>query len=243
VQKTQIEANNRMSAAFTDASNMVRGAANAFGAARGALQRYMQSVNNNRILDAGGTALEASLVNARRQDDQVQQSSFEEQIRDAERTGSQAAAAAFAGVGGSSSADMVSLSTRLSQQRAAAAAETSREAGLYDASRRAGAIHQQMVGNLDTSIIFDNIDYQVDTATKNHALNPFYVGLGGAVDALVGSQALQNYGQNDKPNQRSQSFRFNSAQDSQQAYDQMYLSDPNTTDYGFGAGGGGFGFD
>jgi hypothetical protein len=219
VQKAQIEANNRLSAAFTDASNKVRGGQNAFAAARGALQRYVQSVNNNRTLDAGGTAMEANLVNARRQDDAVKESDFETQLRDAERTGAQAAAAAFAGMGGSDAADMVSLSTRLTQQRASAQATQYGDYRAFDTARRQGAIAHQMVGSLDNSLIFDQIDYTVNTATRNRAIDPGYMGLMAGVDSILGSGVLKNYGQNDKPQQQQsgQTFRFNAAQDSQAA--------------------------
>jgi hypothetical protein len=189
VEKAQIEANNRLNAAEAGAANQVRGASNAFAAARGALTRYMQSVNNNRTLDAGGAALESNLVNARRREDLVQSARFEDQIRDSEQTGAQAAAAAFAGVGGDA-ADMVSLSTRLSQQRAAAAASTAQGQRLFDTSRRAEAVHRQMVGSLDTSLVFDSIDYQTNVAIHHQALSPGYLALAGAVDSFAGSGGL-----------------------------------------------------
>jgi len=168
VGKAEAQANTRVSKALAKSSNAVRDGANRFSAARGALQRYLQSASNNQTLAAGGESLEANLVNARRQDDKLAEASFEDQIRAAEQLGSQAAAAAFAGVGGEV-ADMVSTSTRLMQQRAALDAAESRDFALYDTARRAASIQQQTVRSLDTSILFDSLDYTVNVGREQAA--------------------------------------------------------------------------
>lgn len=183
------DANNRTSAAQAEATNRIRGAGNAFSAARGSLARYMQSVNNSQTLEAGGHALEANMVNARRQDDAMSSASFEDQIRAAEQAGSQVAAAAFAGVGGEVS-DMVSVSTRLMQQRAAASAAERRSFSSYDASRRAGVIQAQTIRSLDNSLILDSIDYSINTANTNVAsyqqsANPWMAALYAGADSLM----------------------------------------------------------
>lgn len=229
VEKAQVKANNRLNKTEADTANQVRGASNQFAAARGALARYVQSVNNQRTLDAGGSAIEANLVNAVRREDMVQQSRFEEQLRDAEQTGAQAAAAAFAGVGGSDAADMVTLSTRLSQQRAAQAADRAQGQRLYDDSRRAGAVHQQMVRSLDSSLIFDSIDYQRNVAIKNKALSPGYLALAGAVDSLGSSGGLKNGAYDGRSLTRDTSGRYDYRNGSD-------ISSDNAQSFSFGTG-------
>lgn len=188
VAKAQTNANNRVSAATTKASNQVRGAGNAFSAAKGELARYMQRLQNNQALEAGGEALEANLINARRQDDAMAEASFEDQLRNAEQLGQQAAAAAFAGVGGEV-ADTISLSTRLMQQRASAQALKSRELTQYDATRRAGVIAQQTVRSLDQSLILDSLDYSINVAQKGASQSVW-----GSTVAAVGGSLLSNAG-------------------------------------------------
>lgn len=168
VTRGQVEANNRISAAAAEAGNRVRTATNAFAAARGSLARYMQSVNNNQALEAGGYAMEENLINARRAEDAATKASFEDQIKNAEMLGEQAAGAAFAGVGGEV-ADTVSISTRLMQQRASLEALRSQDFRTYDAAQRAAAIQTQTVRSLDSSLIFDSIDYSIDVAQRNKA--------------------------------------------------------------------------
>lgn len=184
--KAVTEANNRVGAAKADADNRVRSSGNAFNAARGSLARYMQSLNNGEALAAGGHALEANLINARRNDDALASASFEDQIKAAEQTGAQAAAAAFAGVGGEV-ADTISLSTRLMQQRAAYEATQRRDFSAYDAARRAGVIQTQTIRSLDSSLILDAVDYSVDVAPQRPSMNPWLSALYAAGNSSLSS--------------------------------------------------------
>lgn len=172
------KANNRLQEAEAGNSNRVRSAENAFAAARGALQRYVQSVNNNRRLEVGGKMLEAATVNAYRQEDAALASDFERQIRGKEQLGYQAAAAALAGVGGEV-ADNVSIATRLTQQRAEREAITQASFRSFDAGRRAAAVAQQMVSGLDSSVILDSLNYSINVAKKNKSFSPWIAALAG----------------------------------------------------------------
>lgn len=189
VTKAQVEANNRLSAAQADNDNRVRGAGNAFAAARGSLSRYIQSLNNNQTLEAGGAALEENLINSRRREDTMSSASFEDQIKDAEQTGAQAAAAAFAGVGGEV-ADTVSVSTRLMQQRASLEALRSRDFRIYDDARRAGVIQTQTVRGLDQSLIFDSLDYSINVAQRNKAPSVWGQTAFAVAGSLLGNNGL-----------------------------------------------------
>jgi hypothetical protein len=172
LEKAQAETSNAINAANAKNANAVRGATNRFTAAKGALARYMQSVNNNNRLDAGGEAMEANLVNARRREDAMQGTDFETQIRATEQMGAQAAAAAFTGVGGDV-ADMVSASTRLMQQRASHDASQARDYRVYDTARRQGVIASQTIRGMDNSLILDAMDYQHNVAQVQRSVNPW----------------------------------------------------------------------
>lgn len=222
VNKSLVEANNRVEQANTTASNRVRGAGNAFAAARGALARYMQSLQNNQTLEAGGAALEQNLMNARREEDAIMQGDFEQAIRHSEQTGAQAAAAAFAGVGGEV-ADTVSIATRLSQQRASLAAARNSGYRGYDAARRAAAIASQTIRGLDSSIILDTLDYNINVAQTQRAINPIYAALAGAYEGAMGSMGGGGGpGKVDAGGQGTeQKFVFRSSVDSQAAYNNI----------------------
>jgi len=239
VQRTQIEANNRLSVAFTESSNQVRAASNGFEAAKGSLARYMQSLNNNKRLEAGGHALEASLVNTRRQQDVITAQGFESEIRNAEQTGAQAAKAAFAGVGGDA-VDMVSASTRLTQQRAAEFADRAQGYSLYDAARRAGAIVSQTIRGLDNSLIIDSLDYNRNTATIHKSLSPWRMAEMGAADAMMGTGMLQNNGLSEpqrptytaQHNTPQQSFRFAEIQQQNSGSEASFFNFGTGSDFG-----------
>lgn len=208
VQSAVADANNRVSAANADAGNRVRGAGNAFEAAKGSLARYIQSIQNNQTLEAGGQALEQNLINARRHEDAMLQGDFEQAIRDAEQTGAQAAAAAFAGVGGEV-ADTVSAATKLSQQRAAYEASRNRDYRLYDDARRAAVIQTQTIRSLDSSLILDSLDYNVNAAQRQSGTNPLLAGvLGAAGQAWNDRQSWANWLQPQAPATKPASFNF-----------------------------------
>jgi hypothetical protein len=188
VQKKITAIENKVAAANAANANRVRSSGNAFEAAKGSLARYLQSVNNNRTLEAGGEALEQNLINARRQEDTELSGDFETAIRNAEQNGSQAAAAAFAGVGGEV-ADNISVATKLMQQRAQFEAQKNQDFRMYDYSRRAATIQTQTIRSLDSSLIFDALDYGTDVAQQKYSQNPWAAGLMGAGQSLLGSFA------------------------------------------------------
>jgi hypothetical protein len=164
-QQAEVEMNNRLSRVRAEEGNRVRQASNAAAAAEGSLNRFIQSVNNNRQLKAGGQALEANMVNFYRSDDQLQQQGFSQSIEEAEQAGAAAAAAALNGVAGSVVND-VNLSTQLRDGIMRHAFDDLRDKEAYDTARRAGSIMSQMVGSLDQSLIIDRLDYNQDVAMQ-----------------------------------------------------------------------------
>lgn len=152
------KANTRISEANAEAGEKVKVATNAAKAASGSLDRWVQSVNNNRRLKAGGEALEALAVNASRMNDASANRNLATSIRAAEQQGMAAAMQAFSGVGGSV-VDAVNTSVALRDSIVNEQIRDSQEMGNYDVARRAGMIMSQTIGGLDQTLIRENLDY------------------------------------------------------------------------------------
>lgn len=168
IDRANVNASNTVNEANAYANNLVRAANNQLGAARGSLQRYNQSVNNQRTLDNMGTQQEAALVNYRRARDVEIQDDFESQIRFAEQAGAQAAATALTGLTGGV-ADIVQGTTALRKARLQQRALVARQQGDFDAAERNAQIAQAGWDSLDSSEITDNIDYGKDVAVTRRA--------------------------------------------------------------------------
>lgn len=206
-------ANNMLSGVNAREGNAVRGRKNEAAAAQGALARFVQSVNNNRALAAGGNAQEALVVNALRQSDAMAGVSFSESIRAAEQAGHAAASQASAGVDGDV-VDMVNTSTALRDSIVRQSIADNQDAAAYDASRRAGLVMSQMIGGLDQSVILDSLDYNVDVAQVQAKSSMFADVLGGALPGL--NNLAGDFANNTKPAPKM-NFVWNAAKDSQAA--------------------------
>lgn len=197
--KTQAKNNNLIADVNAAAGNKVRAAENSAAAAKGNLQRWVQSVNNNRTLDNGGRAMETTLVNARRTQDAQLRGKFSQTIRFAEQEGAAAAAQAAAGISGSV-VDMVDTSTALRNAITSEMMDRDIAAGAGDVGRRIGSIFSQMVGGLDSSIMLDTLDYGKDVpqhavvfSTWSNVLRGAAAGMGQDVDQIGG--AVKDAGQ------------------------------------------------
>lgn len=180
---------NRVSAANAQAGNKVRGAANTLAAAQGALARWSQSLDNNRKLKAGGNVLEATTVNALRQQDAGTVASFSDQIRSAEAQGAAEASQAFAGVSGDV-VDMVNVSTSLRNSIVAERTKDLQRMGAWDTGRQLGGIMQQMTASLDSSMILEGLDHNTNVANvKYGGPSALQAMLGGALKGAVKSAA------------------------------------------------------
>lgn len=166
VQREQAKANNMLSAVNAEAGNKVRTAKNAVEAKTNSLKRWMQSVNNNRVLDQGGSAIEANAVNFRRNMDAAAFEDFGTQVRRAEQMGAAAAAQGASRVGGAV-VDMVNGATALRDALSQQRTDDIRKMQGFDAAQRAASIMRQTVGSLDNSIILDTFDTNRDVAQKS----------------------------------------------------------------------------
>lgn len=215
-----VDLQNRMNQVNTDAKNKVRGASNVLSAAQGNLNRFIQSVNNSRRLDAGGKAMEENVMNFYRASDQNTLQNFSTSIEQAEQAGQMAAAAAVHGIEGSV-VDDINFSTALRNSVITERMRQISEMEGSDAGRRAGAILSQTVGSLDQSLILDSIDYNQNVAHK-------YVGekegfaralfVGRLVAAYFsGGMSEQAFQGEDKTQDRGAQYSWNTSRDDSQS--------------------------
>lgn len=173
--------------------NKARVAANEAGAARGALARWVQSVNNNQHLRATAEAMEANAVNTARTLDSMAKGNFSESIRASEEAGMMAASQAFAGIGGSVT-DQVAAATSIRQGLMQQDRDRLVGTVAYDSARRQGAIASQMAGGLDNSVLIDDLDYRIDSAAspKSHWHNMAVGALNAMADSYTGWQRVKS---------------------------------------------------
>lgn len=160
-----IDASNKVNEANAYASNLVRSANNELAAKRGSLARYMQSVNNQRVLENAGGQAEAAQINYRRARDSATNDNFEQQIAFAEQAGAQAAAGALSGLTGGV-ADIVAGTTALRESRTDARVAAATRAMDFDSAQRVKNIMQAGWDSLDHSEVTDALDYSTDVAVK-----------------------------------------------------------------------------
>ena len=163
--RAQARANNTVNEANTYASNLVRAANNDLRSSRSRLARYTLGVNNARVMENTGSALEAATINYRRARDSATSDNFESQIAFSEQAGAQSAAAALSGLTGGV-ADIVNGTTALRKARLQQRSEQAMKQGDWDAGRRASQMMQAGLDQLDSSEISDDLDYSLDVASK-----------------------------------------------------------------------------
>lgn len=171
-------ANNDISALNAKTGNATRQAANDASAAQGNLARFTQSVNNNKLLTAGGNAQAALTVNALRGADAHLEGNFSGSIQNAEQAGHMAATQASAGIDGNVT-DMVDQSTALRNSIVAQQTSDASSQSAFDVGQKRGQIASQMISGLNQSTILDNLNYNIQVATKTPLSNAFTAALVG----------------------------------------------------------------
>lgn len=175
---TATRANNKINALNAKVGNNLRQGQNAATAAQDNLARFTQSVNNNKILTAGGNAQAALTVNALRGSDAHMAQDFSGSIATAEQAGHMAASQASAGIDGNV-VDMVDTSTALRNSIIAQQVKTSEDETAYDVGQKRGMIASQMISSMDQSTILDHLNYNVDVAKTQGLSNVFSAALQG----------------------------------------------------------------
>lgn len=172
----QAEANNRISKVNAETGNKTREYRNSATAATNNLARWTQSLNNKRILEAGGRQLEANTQNFLRQSDAGAYDDINRSLGDAETLGSQAAQGGAVGaIGGV--ADMVDTSTRIRSGIVDQLAKDQKSFASHDNAVRAGMIFSQTVQSLDSSLILDSFDFGKDYAVEQPTQSAFATAL------------------------------------------------------------------
>nr|WP_156438391.1 hypothetical protein [Burkholderia sp. BDU5] len=154
---------NTINQANADAANAVRAANNGFAAAQAALSNLTRSIGNQAKLEAGGKAEDALTTNILRLQDQAVHGSLESQLRSAEQLGAVRAAAAAAGVGGST-ARMLQNTMQLTAARAQTAADQNTQYQTYDMLQQKMGLVQNKIMSLDEGQTFAPIDYNINVA-------------------------------------------------------------------------------
>jgi hypothetical protein len=187
-------AQNSVRRAEADAQNRVRDASNGFNLAVFERNVQMQALANKRRSQDLGDALTATATNVARQKDLALRGSFEDNLKEAEEYGAQAAAAAAAGVGGDA-VDVISGTTRLRQARAFEDAERAREQGDVDYAAARGNLVLQAMSGLDAQSIFADFDYGINVAEQKAGPNRFMSVLDGTLKSGGLQAAAGAYGE------------------------------------------------
>lgn len=163
--------------------NDLTNASNATEAAQGNLQRYMQSVNNNRRLTAMGDAEAQNTTNSLRTQDTQLAQGFSHDISNAEQTGNAVARQAAAGLGGDT-ADQINRTTDLRDSISSELYNERTGQQASDAVIRAGAIAHTAIGGLDGSIVPPQLNYNRQTAQLQSMPNEFTYKLGAVMNGI-----------------------------------------------------------
>ena len=153
---------NKTAKAQADAANKIRAGNNAVTAvvntrntAITGLQKWRQSVSNSRVYEAVAANQEALAVNFNRARDAKARSNFSTNIKQAEESGRQQAAAAASGITGSV-VDVIDSTSRIRAGMERVANIRSENQTLGDFQKREFAQRWATLDSLDYSLIFDN---------------------------------------------------------------------------------------
>lgn len=144
--------------------NDITGFGNAQAHAEGGLARWTQSLNNQRIMAAGGAGLGAMVTNFARQRDAMVRGSFSDGIAAAEQVGMARAAQASSGVQGSV---VDTINGTMALRRAMAEQVRADTQDMQDRDFRVAYsnTHEQMTNSIDSSVLLDNVNAAVAHGT------------------------------------------------------------------------------
>lgn len=168
-------------------NNSTTAVQNTRNAAVSSLQRWQQTVRNSRVQEAVKANQEALAVNFNRQRDARTRSNFATNVREAEQSGRQAAAAASSGITGSV-VDVINQTSMIKKgMENSARLETEAQLGT-DYNAQEFAQRWAVLDQLDSGLIFDNtqtLDYRVSIGQTQNLLTS---AIGGT--SVKGIQAL-----------------------------------------------------
>ncbi|QYD70150.1 hypothetical protein KZJ38_07540 [Paraburkholderia edwinii] len=157
------DSQNLINNANADSANLMRKANNGFAAAQASLSNLTRSLRNNDKLDAAASQADAITTNIARLTDAAAQGSLDAQLRSAEQLGAVRAAAAAAGVGGTT-ASMLQKTMQLTAARAQTQADQRVAYQTYDMLAQRAGLLRSAVASLDEGQTFAPIDYNTNVA-------------------------------------------------------------------------------
>jgi hypothetical protein len=166
------------------ASNQVRGASNVRASAQASLSRFLQSKNNQRILDGAGRAQAGAQAALLRRKEATSGTNFDRRLQAAEALGAQAARAAFSGVSGGAADIMAGTQAlQIARQEELAGRQASQEGFLL--ADQAAQLGRSGIDSLDNSRIFDQLDNRQDIAQVKPVTGNGLIDLLGQADNIA----------------------------------------------------------
>jgi len=195
---------NKLSAANVYASNTVREANNELSAVSGSLNRFRIGLGDRQTLRTSGREQEQIQTNLFRAIKDASTGALEDRLDTAYDMGALAASASAAGVGGGSR-EVMNATLRMTGARRQSALEEAQGDMTYDAMRLLTNTQADAYAQLDTSVIFDQLDLQVDQFIPKV---PRIQNLQGPASGGLLSTALQTVTQNPQLTQQvAEGFR------------------------------------
>jgi hypothetical protein len=155
--------NNKLAKAKAETDNAVREANNEIASAQRGLAATVRGINNRRLMESAGRALDAQTRNAARTSDAVARGNFEESIKGAEQWGAQAARAAGSGLGGGG-IEAISRTTSLQIQRRQELLESQGDAITYEQAQATTQIMSNALIGLEAGPLTARQDFTRSTS-------------------------------------------------------------------------------
>lgn len=178
----------QLSAVSATAANKTTAAQNIAAVAGGAVARWQQSVRNQRILAAGGQALEESTLSAAHEAAAFSRSTFTQSIAAAEQAGRAAAMRGFSGLS-SNVADTVNTATTLQHSFAMQQAQLHHDQTQWAAAKQRSVVLLNTIRSTDSSFIMDNLDYTQHVAQQFYAPTAMEAFATGAINGAMNAAA------------------------------------------------------
>lgn len=151
--------------AQAELSNALRDSQNMVKRSQARLAYRVREINNARIMRAGASRLESTVLSGLRQQDAFVAGSFEQSIADAEQAGAAAAAAAASGVGGAG-IEAIGQTVALTNARRGAYTQRRYEQYASDTNRAAREVIPAALESLELGPISLGQDYRRDVVPQ-----------------------------------------------------------------------------
>lgn len=194
-QREQQKANKRIEEANAEATNTVRAGNAQLASAVGNLQRWQQSVNNQRTIQSYADNAEAMRTNLDRVVKGLNSQSLEQRLSSAQEAGAAVAAMGASGLTGNTR-DQLNASMRMAAQRKQDTISEQKDAAMYDANKQIAALTNNLGYALDDNVIVDQVDVRKEKSFAK-VDSVWRVALGAAMQTAgsqAGQSALSNIG-------------------------------------------------